>query len=148
MKKWCMLILGSLFISSVFAADMAGTWRTVDDKTGYSRADVLITKHADGSYTGKIITIRPLLGKPLEPLCLHCKGNLKNTPFVGLQILSGFRANPKNPNEFTQGKVLDPLSGNEYHGNAKLSPRGNRMTLRGYVGISLLGRSATWIRIE
>ena len=65
-----------------YANDLTGLWKTVDDKTGYSRADVEITKSADGSYSGKIITIRPLPDKPLEPLCLNCKGNLKNKPYV------------------------------------------------------------------
>ena len=30
----------------------------------------------------------------------------------------------------------------------KITPRGNRLTMRGYIGVSLLGRSATWIRID
>lgn len=148
MKQIYALLISSLFFSSAFASDLAGKWKTVDDKTGFSRADVMITKNADGTYNGKIITIRPLPDKPLEPRCVNCKGSLKNVPLVGLQILTGFKANPKTPNEFTNGTVLDPLSGNVYNGKAKITPRGNRLTMRGYIGVSLLGRSATWIRID
>ena len=148
MKKIYALLISSLFFSAAFASDFAGKWKTIDDKTGFSRADVVITKNTDGTYTGKIVTIRPLPDKPLEPRCVNCKGSLKNTPLVGLQILKGFKVNPKNPNEFTNGTVLDPLSGNVYNGKAKVTPRGNSMTMRGYIGVSLLGRSATWIRID
>lgn len=131
-----------------YANDLTGLWKTVDDKTGYSRADVEISKNADGSYSGKIITIRPLPDKPLEPLCLNCKGNLKNKPFVGLQIISGFRQNPDNPNEYLNGNVLDPLSGKIYKGKAKVNAKNTRLSMRGYIGVSMLGRSVTWIRMN
>ncbi|MDM1764887.1 MULTISPECIES: DUF2147 domain-containing protein [unclassified Acinetobacter] len=143
------LILSSIFFSTLcFAApDLTGKWRTVDDKTGYSRADVEISKNNEGVYTGKIIEIRPIPNKPLEENCTHCKGSLKNVPYMNLEILSGFRQSPKDPLLFTQGQVLDPLSGNVYHGKIKLNAKGTRLTMRGYIGVSLLGRSATWIRL-
>lgn len=148
MKKVFIGLMTSLFLTTGFAADLSGTWKTVDDKTGFSRADVVVTKNADGTYTGKILRIRPLPDKPLVETCLKCKGNLKDKPFVGMEILTGFKQEPNSELEYSGGKVLDPLSGNVYSGKAKLAPRGNRITLRGYVGVSMLGRSATWIRIN
>jgi len=149
MNKKILMFLGSaLLFNASYAANLAGKWKTVDDKTGYSRADVEITKKSDGTYIGKIITIRTLPGKPLEERCLNCRGDLKNTPFVGLQILSGFKQNPDDPNEYTNGQVLDPLSGKVYHGKAKINAKNTRLTMRGYIGVSALGRSVTWIRIE
>ena len=140
----------SLLTAVVHAAepDFAGTWKTIDDKTGFSRADVLVTKNNDGSYSGKIITIRPLPDKPLVEICVKCRGSLKDRPLVGLEIVSGFKKNPKMSSEFIDGQVLDPLSGNVYSGKAKLNPRGNRVSLRGYMGVSMLGRSTTWVRIN
>lgn len=126
--------------------EIAGMWKTIDDKTGFSRGDVLITKNSDGSYSGKIVAIRPLPDKPLVSVCLKCKGSLKNAPFVGLQVMSNFRQNPDKPNEFINGTMLDPLSGNVYKGRARLSTNGNRLTLRGYIGVSMLGRNQTWVR--
>ena len=105
-----------------------------------------MTKNSDGSYTGKIVTIRPLPDKPLVDVCVNCKGSLKNKPLVGLEIVSGFKQNPKSPLEYINGKVLDPLSGNVYNGKAKINARGNRVSLRGYIGVSMLGRSTTWVR--
>ena len=147
MKIILLCCLG-LLSSISYASDLTGKWKTVDDKTGYSRADVEIIKNSDGTYSGKIYAIRPLPDKPLEPRCLQCKGNLKNTPYVGLQIISGFKQNPNNPNEFIDGQVLDPLSGKVYKGKAKLNGRNNRLSMRGYIGVSMLGRGVTWLRIE
>lgn len=146
MNKIYGLLLSVLCMSTVSANDFAGKWKTIDDKTGFSRADVLVTKNSDGSYTGKIVTIRPLPDKPLVDVCVNCKGSLKNKPLVGLEIVTGFKQNPKSPLEFINGKVLDPLSGNVYNGKAKINARGNRVSLRGYIGVSMLGRSTTWVR--
>lgn len=129
-------------------SDIVGKWKTIDEQTGYSRADVEIVKNADQTYTGKIITIRPLPFKPLVETCTQCKGKMKNARYVGLEILTGFKQDPNNPTEFIDGHVLDPLSGKIYKGKAKLQHNGQRLRMRGYVGISALGRSTTWIRTD
>ena len=49
---------------------------------------------------------------------------------------------------FSGGKIIDPLSGNIYSTKAKLSSNGKRLTMRGYVGVSALGRSQTWIKSD
>ncbi len=139
-------IILSLSIQSIFAQDISGKWKTVDDKSGFSRADVLISKNENGTYSGKILIIRPTPGKPTTGVCTECKGDLKNKSLVGLQIINNFIPNPKKEDEYINGKVFDPLSGNIYSCKAKLSSNGKRLTLRGYVGISALGRSQTWIR--
>ena len=141
-------LLFLLLPCSVIANDIVGKCKTIDDQTGYSRADVLITKNNAGIYTAKIIAIRPLPYKPLVETCNKCKGDLKGKPYVGLEIMSGFQRHPKDPNQFQGGHVLDPLSGNVYKGKAKLSENGKRLSLRGYVGVSALGRSTTWIRTD
>lgn len=147
-KKILLALCLTLSTCAIYAFDLSGKWKTVDDKTGYSRADVEIIKNADGTYSGKIYAIRPLPDKPLEPRCLQCKGSLKNKHFVGLPIISGFQPNPNDPNEYINGTVLDPLSGKFYKGKAKINAKNTRLTMRGYIGISMLGRSVTWIRIE
>jgi uncharacterized protein (DUF2147 family) len=133
---------------TAMANDIVGKWKTIDDQTGYSRADVMITKNSDGSYSGKIIAIRPLPYKPLVETCEKCKGELKGKSYVGLEIMTGFHRSQKDPNEFQGGHILDPLSGNLYKGKAKLNPTGKRLSMRGYIGVSALGRSTTWIRAD
>lgn len=142
------LIGMSLSVYANNSLDITGTWKTIDDKTGFSRGDVLIVKNPDGSYSGKITAIRPLPDKPLVSVCVKCKGELKDAPFVGLQVIQDFKQNPSNPLEYLNGRMLDPLSGNVYKGRARLSANGKRLTLRGYIGVSMLGRNQTWIRAE
>ncbi|WP_322898857.1 DUF2147 domain-containing protein [Acinetobacter tianfuensis] len=72
------------FSGSLYANDIVGVWKTIDEQTGDSRGDVTISKNSDGSYTGKITAIRPLPYKPLISMCEKCKGPLKNTKLVGL----------------------------------------------------------------
>ena len=144
------IVFGSLLCVSglLQANDITGVWKTIDDQTGYSRGDVTVVKNADGTYSGKLTAIRPLPYKPLVEICVKCKGKLKNTPLVGLEIMRGFKQDSKNPLEYSGGTVLDPMSGNVYKGKAKLSSTGKRLSMRGYIGVSALGRSTTWIRAE
>ena len=131
-----------------FAAEdqLLGKWKTIDDQSGYSRADVEIRKKPDGSYEGIIVETRSLPGAEKMGVCSKCPGQLKNKPFVGLPFIWDFKADPKKPREYHDGKVLDPISGKVYKGKARLSANGKRLTLRGYVGVSVIGRSVTWIK--
>ena len=67
-----------------------------------------------------------------------------NKPILGMDVLTGLKY--VEGLNFSGGKIIDPLSGNIYSMKAKLSPNGKRLNLRGYVGISALGRSQTWIK--
>ena len=125
---------------------LLGKWKTIDDQSGYSRADVEIRKKPDGSYEGIIVETRSLPGAEKLGICSKCPGRLKNKPFIGLPFIWDFKADPKKPHEFHDGKILDPISGKVYKGKARLSANGKRLTLRGYVGVSVIGRSVTWIK--
>ena len=125
---------------------LVGKWKTIDDKSGYSRADVHISKKPDGTYEGIIVETRNVPGSEKMGICRNCPGELKNRPFIGLPFIWGFKADPNNPREFIQGSVLDPVSGKIYKGKARLNNTGKRLTLRGYVGVSVIGRSVTWVK--
>lgn len=51
-------------------------------------------------------------------------------------------------NSYSQGKILDPLTGKIYSLKGKISANGKRLHLRGYLGISAIGRTQTWIRAD
>lgn len=125
---------------------LMGKWKTIDDRTGYSRADVEVSKKPDGTYEGVIVATRNIPGSEKIITCTKCPGNLKDKAFIGLPFIWGFKQNAENPREFVDGRVLDPISGKVYKGKARLSSSGRHLNLRGYVGVSVIGRSVTWIK--
>ena len=145
-------IATAVFLAAVATSSFAdtdplvGKWKTVDDRTGYSRADVLVKKNSDGTYTGTIVETRAVPGRPKMEICDHCPGELKDKPFIGLPFIFGFKQNPDNPYEYLDGRVLDPISGKVYKGKAKVNSNGKHLTLRGYIGVSVVGRSVTWVK--
>lgn len=144
------LATGLTFVCASFAqaADLSGTWRTIDDKTGFSKAIIEVKKNNDGNFEGKIVKIIPRPGYTPKDTCQDCPPPFTNKPTMGLKILMDLKQDPKNENNFVNGKVLDPLSGKIYSSKAKLSSDGRRLSMRGYVGVSALGRSQTWLREE
>jgi len=63
---------------------------------------------------------------------------LRNRPILGLQVMKGLTA--KGANRWENGTCYDPESGRSYKCKMNLSAPG-RLELRGYVGISLIGRT-------
>lgn len=139
--------LATVSVCSLANVDpLIGIWKTVDDQSGYSRADVEIRKKPDGTYEGIIVETRSLPGAEKQVICHNCPGKLKGKPFIGLPFIWNFKQNPNKPNEYIDGQVLDPIGGKIYKGKARLNANGKRLTLRGYVGVSVIGRSVTWIK--
>ena len=68
---------------------------------------------------------------------------LRARPLLGLTIMSGFRYDADG--RWVDGRIYDPNSGNTYKGTIQ-QVDANTLKLRGYVGISLFGRTETWIR--
>lgn len=68
---------------------------------------------------------------------------LRSRPLVNLIIVSGLRYDGK---EWTGGQIYDPKSGNTYRCSMKLD--GQSLHLRGYKGISVLGRTTVWTRVQ
>ncbi len=144
-KNTLLAVLSLGFIStSVMAQDISGVWRHIDDKTGTSKAHIEIRKEANGTYTGKIIKVTPREGYTPKETCINCPAPYTNKPILGLDVLKDLKFDKGNM--YNSGKILDPLTGKIYSMNAKLSPNGNRLQMRGFVGISAIGRSQTWIR--
>ena len=137
-------LLLSVSSSAVFAEDISGSWKNIDDKTGSSKAILEIRQETNGTYTAKIVKVTPRPGYTAKESCVNCPAPYTDKPILGMDVLKGLK--PAAGSNFTHGKIIDPLSGHIYSMKAKLSPNGKRLTLRGYVGVSALGRSQTWIR--
>ena len=119
---------------------ITGRWKTVDDNTGKPKAIVLIYEQ-DGQFFGKVeSSIDP---KQANKICDLCKDERKNKPTTGMVILRHLK---RDGAEFDGGDILDPDNGKVYRCKAKLDEGGKKLVVRGYIGISLIGRSQTWTR--
>jgi uncharacterized protein (DUF2147 family) len=108
-------------------------------------AKIQIAKGTDGKFNGKIIWLKEPLkdGKPKTDE-KNKDEKLRSRPIIGMAILSGFV--PDGENKYTDGKIYDPKNGKTYSCN--ITQNGKTLSIRGYVGISLLGRTTTWERAE
>jgi uncharacterized protein (DUF2147 family) len=121
-----------------------GLWKTVSDKNGEAESLVRITE-SSGELRGHVQKIFSPPASTSNPLCEECKGELKDKPIVGMEILKGLR---RKGSEFTAGEILDPDEGKTYKCTIRLIDGGSKLEVRGYIGISLFGRTETWLRIE
>jgi uncharacterized protein (DUF2147 family) len=122
------------------AHGVQGMWETVDDKTHKPRGVVHIYKE-HGLFFGKIAS--SFDPKEAREVCRPCSGALHNKPIVGLVILRDMR---QNGNEFSGGTIVDPETGEVYRCKMTLEDNGSKLTVRGYVGMSLFGRTQVWTR--
>ena len=139
--------LGLLFsCSTLYAQDLTGTWQQIDDKTGSPKALIEVRKDAKDSYTGKIVKITPRPGYTPKEKCVNCPAPYTNQPILGMDVFKNLKL--EGENSYSQGKILDQLTGKIYSLKGKISANGKRLHLRGYLGISAIGRTQTWIRAD
>lgn len=142
-KRLVLTVLLSLFmIPFCYAASPAGKWNTVDDKTGKRRA-VMKLWVSNGVLYGKIMSVVKQPGD--TGYCNNCKGKFKGKKVVGLTNMWGLKKTSK-ANVWDGGYILDPKNGKIYRCKVTVSSNGKKLTVRGYVGFSMLGRSQTWYR--
>ena len=117
-----------------------GLWKTVDDKTGKPRAIVRIYEQ-DGKLFGTIE--RSLMPGAEGRVCTACTDDRKDQPMLGLIIIRNMK---RTDDGYAGGDILDPDNGSVYRCKFHLEENGAKLVLRGFIGISLLGRTQTWER--
>jgi len=141
----CLLIANLSSFTSITAktADgnaVIGVW-----KTGEGTAMVKIYKNGE-KYEGKIVWLKeptdPATGQPKKDKNNPKESN-RQRPVLGLTNVWGFVYDGKN--EWDDGNIYDPKTGNEYSCTMTLKDN-NNLEVRGYVGISLFGRTDVWKR--
>jgi uncharacterized protein (DUF2147 family) len=109
-------------------------------------AKVQIFKATDGKFYGKIVWLKEPNneeGKPKVDKNNPDKAK-KSTPLMGLQLLKGFKKD--GDTEYEDGNIYDPKNGKTY--SCKINRKGETLEVRGYVGISLIGRTTIWTKTD
>ena len=120
-----------------------GLWEQVDEKTGKAESWFKITERS-GVYVGNIVKIFFKPGEDENWVCDKCEGSEKGAPVLGLALIKGMQ---RNGLTYENGTIMDPRDGSVYRALMKLSPDGQKLEVRGYLGISLFGRSQVWKRL-
>lgn len=121
-----------------------GLWKNIDDESGKARSLIRITE-VNGELSGKIEKLFLEAGEAPDPKCDKCTDSRKDQPILGMVFMSGLK---KNGNEYSGGEILDPHNGKVYKSKMEMIDGGKKLKVRGFVGISLFGRSQTWLRQE
>lgn len=140
MRRYLLLLI-VLFPSLLSAQSVLGRWKTIDDETGKPISVVEIFE-SHGKLYGKIVEI--FNPKSKNKKCEVCPGDDKGRPLLGLVVIKGL---VKDGNEYTGGKILDPKHGKLYKCYIALE-NADKLKVRGYLGLSLLGRTQYWHRVK
>ena len=117
-------------------------------KENSSKVQMYLTQA--GTYAGKIIWLKEPNDKDTGKPKLDKENpddKAKSNPVLGMVIMTGFKKNPDNKDEYIDGKIYDPKNGKTYCG--KVTFKGNTLDMHGYLcSLTFLGRSETWTLAE
>jgi len=92
---------------------------------------------------GKIESLYLEEGEDPNPLCDECIGEDKDKPVIGMIILKDLSS---SGDQWKGGTILDPNNGKTYKCKIEVVEDGQKLKVRGFIGISLLGRTQYWER--
>jgi hypothetical protein len=99
----------------------------------------------NGVAEGRLVKMFKKAGEahPVET-CVNCPGAMKGAPMLGLTIVTGMK---RHGLKYEDGHILDPRDGSVYNAQIEVSPDGQKLFLRGYIGMPVLGQTKTWTRL-
>jgi uncharacterized protein (DUF2147 family) len=146
-----LIALSLLFVSfhalSQPVQGVVGAWLTIDDETNTPRSILKLFIDKKGYLNGQIVKIYFRNGEKETDVCTKCTQPVfKDKPIMGMVVMWGLKQ--VDYRKWTDGFILDPKNGQIYRCNLTLSPNGQELNVRGYIGFSLLGRTQHWMRVE
>lgn len=140
--KYVWMFVVMLMQTVAFAQEdpIEGVWLN-EEGTGQVR----IYKAKNSKYYGKIHWLKEPVRDGKERVDENNPDKAKrNEPLMGLLLLKGFEKD--GDDEYDDGTIYDPKNGKTY--SCVMTLKGDQLNVRGYVGISLIGRTTTWTRVE
>jgi uncharacterized protein (DUF2147 family) len=134
------------FTGNATAAGLSpiGLWQAVDPDTHQPTGWFAITEQ-DGVYDGTLVKMFLQPGQDPGVVCDKCRGDRHDKPWLGLQIIRGMK--PDGDTKYDGGTILDPRDGDVYDAMMTVSPDGQTLVVRGFIGLSFLGRNEYWSRL-
>ena len=131
------------FAQTTQTEPIIGNWKTIDDKTNQPKSIIRI-ELVDQKLQGTVVKIFTAPGDRPDPVCEQCKDHRKDKPVIGMTIMSGLKKTSSILWE--GGEILDPNNGSIYKVKLNLDAEAKVLSVRGYVGVPMVGRTQTWIR--
>jgi uncharacterized protein (DUF2147 family) len=139
------LVLTTAAAAAGAQATPVGLWKTIDDKSRTERALVRITETA-GVLSGRVEKVLAADAVP-GARCDKCDDDRKDQPMLGLEVVRGVKKSDSD-NLWDGGTILDAAEGKIYKVRLQTADGGRKLEVRGYIGMPLLGRTQTWLRVE
>jgi uncharacterized protein (DUF2147 family) len=131
------LIFASTRLLAVDSSSATGLWENEDAS--------FEVYEENGKLSAKVVSLRePLTPEGKEKTDVHNPDASKHSrPIIGMVFMTGFT--PAGSGKWENGTIYDPNNGNTYSCNMELEGT-NTLKVRGYIGISLIGRTEIWKR--
>lgn len=132
-------LLFFICFTAIQAQEITGVWKTIDDKSGEPKSHIKIYEK-DGLYYGRVIELLPAA---TTSTCDGCPDGKEGKSLLEVDIVGDMKP---YKDYFSYGYIIDPAGGKKY--KCSIWRDGDKLNVRGYIGISALGRTQTWHMVE